>query len=220
MAEQFSQARLTKQFSLKTCAVDLDIQQKYLEYLETSNFESLPGEAYAKHWVKQYAEYLGMSPRNCLEKYLREKNIKHKLVEPEPETVSSNPSRKIFRSVFSRLNLRSFIIGIIILALVGYLGIFMFQTFEPPKISFNPPLTDQKTQDDSLIIAGQTEPGVQLWFNEQTILVNNDGTFNQQIPLAEGLNILTIRAKKKHSRTFEETIQIVKNSLPELINNQ
>jgi hypothetical protein len=92
--------------------------------------------------------------------------------------------------------------------------LFVYRTFEPPIITFDQPLTDQKTLATSMEIAGKTEVGAQLWFNDKNILVDGSGRFDQEIPLTDGLNIITIRAKKKHSRQFEQTVQIV-HTVPE-----
>lgn len=216
LAERFKYARESLKLSLEQCAEKLNIQKKYLSYLEQSDYDSLPGEVYAKTWIKLYAGLLGLDPIESLQSYQAEKARQSHIEESKP-TLAVHQHRDWKATVlnfFTPRVLRWSGLGLFCFLLLCYISLFVYRTFEPPIITFDQPLTDQKTLATSMEIAGKTEVGAQLWFNDKNILVDGSGRFDQEIPLTDGLNIITIRAKKKHSRQFEQTVQIV-HTVPE-----
>ncbi len=216
LAERFQASRENLKLSLDQCAEKLNIQRKYLNYLELSDYEALPGEVYAKTWIRLYAKLLGLDPVSCVSSYQAEKLRQANIEESKPTLAvhQSRDWRALLSSFFTPRILRWSGLGLISVLLLSYVSFFVYRTFEPPKIVFDQPLTDQKTLATNMVIKGKTEVGAQLWFNDKNILVDGNGHFDQDIPLTDGLNIITIRAKKKHSRQFEQTVQIV-HTVPE-----
>ena len=56
------------------------------------------------------------------------------------------------------------------------------------------------TSEAGIEVKGMTEPGSELSINDEIILTDNEGNFNQFINLKKGLNTLEITSKKKYSR--------------------
>jgi len=216
LAELFKVTREDLKLSLEQCAIKLNIQQKYLIYLEQSDYQSIPGEVYAKTWIRQYADLLGLDPITSVQRYQQEKARQSRIEEDRPTLAvhQGRDWRKMVSNLFTPRTLRWSGVGLLSLLLLSYISFSVYRTFEPPTIVFDQPLTDQKTLATSMVIKGKTEAGAQLWFNDKNILVDGIGRFTQDIPLTDGLNIITIRAKKKHSRQFEQTVQIV-HTVPE-----
>jgi len=50
----------------------LKIRKDHLEALEESNIQALPGRTYAIGFVRSYAEYLGLDPTQCVERFKAE----------------------------------------------------------------------------------------------------------------------------------------------------
>jgi len=63
------------------------------------------------------------------------------------------------------------------------------------------PNNNLKTGVSSIDIEGQSEPEVQLFINNELVLLDEDGKFITNVALSLGLNNLEINAKKKHSKT-------------------
>jgi len=55
--------------NLKEVEFDTKIRGKYIEALERDDFEYLPGEIYAKGFIKTYALYLGIDPLPLIQQY-------------------------------------------------------------------------------------------------------------------------------------------------------
>ena len=62
-------ARLRRGDDLATVSRALKIRRDHLEALEEDRFEALPGRAYAVGFVRSYADYLGLDPLQCVERF-------------------------------------------------------------------------------------------------------------------------------------------------------
>ena len=65
-------ARLRRGEEIRGIAHILHIRRDYLEALEESRYENLPGRAYAIGFVRSYAEYLGLDSQYVVERYKAE----------------------------------------------------------------------------------------------------------------------------------------------------
>jgi hypothetical protein len=65
-------ARERRQLSLDAVANDLCIRADYLAALENERFDRLPGAAYARAWLRVYAEYLDLDSSPLLAAYVAE----------------------------------------------------------------------------------------------------------------------------------------------------
>lgn len=55
--------------SVEQAAIALHIRPKYLHDLENGNLDAMPGKAYLRGYIKNYAEYLQLDSREVLEEY-------------------------------------------------------------------------------------------------------------------------------------------------------
>ena len=85
-------ARLRRGDDLATVSRALKIRRDHLEALEEDRFEALPGRAYAVGFVRSYADYLGLDPMQCVERFKGEiagRNEVQPTVGPPPEAETS-----------------------------------------------------------------------------------------------------------------------------------
>ena len=78
--------RLRRGEEIRSIAHILHIRRDYLEALEESRYEGLPGRAYALGFVRSYAEYLGLDSQHVVERYKSE--LDGDTLEEETETSS------------------------------------------------------------------------------------------------------------------------------------
>lgn len=107
-------------------------------------------------------------------------------------------AKKIFN--FSPRFFTTAAVSLSILACLTYIGWQLTLTYRAPKLAIAYPANNLITPVNQLTINGQTEPESLLQINHERILVAPDGSFTQTINLREGLNQITIEAKKKHSQ--------------------
>lgn len=208
VSEQLRKAREHRELSLETCAQRTEIQKKFLTSIEESHFEELPGEIYARAWIKKYAALLGLNTADIMISYEKERDMRKRMEIGRETRVTVTKIR-----LWSFLTLRRLSIIILVTAVLTYIGYLVYETVSPPHISFEP-AQGFKTQQDTILFRGQTEQGAILTINQKPIAIDTLGMFQEEIPLHEGLNTITILAKKKNSRSFMQEIPIARTLPP------
>jgi len=66
IGETLRAARETKGVSLQQAEEDTKIRKRYLEALEDEDYDIIPGRVYAKGFLRNYADYLGLNPDEML----------------------------------------------------------------------------------------------------------------------------------------------------------
>ena len=211
VSEQLRKGREQRELSLEECAKSIHIQPKFLQALEESKFDELPGEMYTRAWIRKYATYLDLDLKRLMISYDKERTIRNKATHDQ-KTSTFNVAHQLW----DFFTMRRLIILFAALILLGYVGVIIYQTISQPRIVLNIPLTGFRTQSNSIIIKGQTETGALVQINQQPIALDAHGIFEQELTLRDGLNTVHIEAQKKHSLAFIQDIPIIKTSLPGL----
>ena len=100
------------------------IRAKYLRALENEEWDLLPGPAYVRSFLREYAEALGLDPRPLLEEY---RSGHERPAEAEPAPIGP-PSRRSYGATPSPGISRGYLIaiavllGVIVLAAIGLLA--------------------------------------------------------------------------------------------------
>ncbi|GBF32780.1 hypothetical protein DCCM_0976 [Desulfocucumis palustris] len=93
---------------------DIKIRLKYLEALENEDYGVLPGKAYEKGFLKNYAQYLGLNPNEVIAAYLNEQRVEE---EPEPDVIEAPPPVKSG-------NGKRLVLGLLLAGVVLVVGVF------------------------------------------------------------------------------------------------
>ena len=75
LGERFKKVRLGKLWTLKRASKETGIAARYLEALERSFYDELPGEVYAKNFIRAYSKHLGLPPKDMLALYADERHV-------------------------------------------------------------------------------------------------------------------------------------------------
>ncbi len=204
-------ARYRTGLSLKIVARHVNVNKKYLEALEKEDWEKLPGEVYAKSFLKKYADFLNLPAKEINKINFAEiPCFKHK--EPTEDFI-----KKTKRADFISLPkvTRLIFLAFIILLLFVYLVWQINQILRPPKIIIFQPTIDLTTNQSTIILSGQTEPEVKLRLNNQDIFTDENNHFTQTINLQPGLNVIKIEGWKKYSKK-----QVVERKIIYEVNNK
>jgi transcriptional regulator with XRE-family HTH domain len=73
LGERLRDAREEQGISLPQAAADTRILQRYLVALEAGEYEHLPGDVYARGFLRNYGDYLGLSVEELIDQYRRER---------------------------------------------------------------------------------------------------------------------------------------------------
>ena len=73
LGERLREARESQGISISQAAVETRILQRYLIALEDGDYQHLPGDVYARGFIRNYADYLGLPAEELIELYRRER---------------------------------------------------------------------------------------------------------------------------------------------------
>lgn len=128
-----ARARHQHDLDMEMVANRLHIRRRYLEAIETGELDALPGDAYARGYVRSYARFLGLDSEEAVACFNEElsgvpTNKRHRFI-PEPTVEGYAPGR-----------------GTVILSVVAALLIYvcwwlMVEPSPPPRTE-TPPLPD------------------------------------------------------------------------------
>lgn len=209
LGDKLNKTRIDQDLSLEEVEANIKVQKKYLEALEEGQYNLLPGDIYAKAWLKLYGQFLGLPFQELIADYKIEKSVSEKLDKV------SEPIKDKRRFDFAFLKprfIKVFFIGLVVLVLVGYLGWEIKNIVSPPPVIIYQPQDNLRTNQNSILVEGHTEPEVQLTINNELVLLDENGDFSQNINLVFGLNNLSINAKKKHSQSTQIELDIFREN--------
>ena len=85
-----SSARTQRQVSIEELSWATKIRMEYLLALESGDFSVLPGDIFAKGYIKSYARYIGLDPNEAIAFYLQcvKGHCEEPAEVPAPEPVS------------------------------------------------------------------------------------------------------------------------------------
>jgi cytoskeleton protein RodZ len=169
-------ARLRRGDDLATVSRTLKIRKDHLEALEEDRLEALPGRTYAVGFVRSYADYLGLDPVQCVERFKGE--IAGRQEAPAPVSLAPDSSE-------SRLPHGWVIIAVVLLGLVVYGAYHLAKSADsllhPPVAAVParilPPPASQQSQP---------KPVVQAVVPQQTAPATPPGSTPSTVPAANG----------------------------------
>ena len=212
LGERLKASRESLDITLPQAANRTNISAKYLLALESGNYSQLPGEVYTKSFLRVYAKFLHLSPKDILALYQSEQKIY-----TNTRTGDINDLKKPVERV-SRVNLlatpkliRSLAVSALALTCLVYLGFKMQNMIAPPKLAVDKPINNLVTNDKFVQVAGQVEKETTLDINGQQASVDKNGNFAEVINLQAGVNNIEILAQKKHGQQLRVYRQVVVN---------
>ncbi len=212
LSERLKNNRETRGLSLSQAAAETNIGIKYLEALEQGEYDKLPGEVYAKSFIKAYAKYLGLRPDDFLEAFKTELNIYAKTKSNYSFKHKKPVERIAARHLLVTPKLvRGIIIGLLALTCLVYLGLKISRIMSPPLLIVSQPAEQLITQESFIQVSGQAEAESTLEINGQQVLLDKNGYFNETIDLQPGVNVIELVAVNRHGRRTAATRQIILN---------
>jgi len=99
IGECLRNAREERKIPIAQVARDTKIRERYIAAMEAGDFSVMPARAYARGFVRMYAEYLGIDPHPLIEKLSREeRDAARSVFAPEEDTpAAAIPWRRILR---------------------------------------------------------------------------------------------------------------------------
>ena len=197
--------REKREIDLFEVAKNINVNIKYLRAIEEGNYKELPKGIYSKIFFKKYIDFLGVRHKNIVNDFIKEQNRNQNF-----------ESNIFFNRVVSWKNLlslpkiiRNISIFIVIIIFLLYLFFCFKNIFAAPFLEIIHTSENQIISEYYINIEGRTEPESVVKVNGQIILINESGSFSEDIHLKSGINTIVINAKKKYSQENEIVRQIL-----------
>lgn len=198
VGELLKKTRLEKEIELSDVERETRIRSSFIKALEEGDYSKLPSPAYARGFLKNYVQLLGLDTQMVLALFRREFDSQQeaKLL---PGRLSQIPPRSI-RITFVTL--------VLVLLFVGFLSFFFFQYkgfLTSPPLQVNSPSQNEVVQEDMITVAGKTDPDATIVINDKVVALTPDGSFAEIIPVFKGDFTITVVAKNRLGRETKLT---------------
>lgn len=198
LGEMLRSAREARGLDRSRIERDTRIRERYLSALERGAYDELPGEVYARGFLRSYAKYLGLDPDAMLALYRLETRTS-----PAGTAVSRGRPRSrpaTGRTFVITPNVVSAaILTVLVGGLVAYLGYQLVTFARTPDLRILEPAGDVREHGgDTIVISGVTEPNARvsvsgLTENPRTV-ADDEGRFAVTVELVPGSNLVTLTA--------------------------
>ncbi len=215
VGDRLRDAREAKGVDLFRVERDTKIRHKFLGALEDGDFADLPGDVYARGFLRNYASYLGLDADEVEEEWRRE--VGATMPVREPAFVGPRPLTMRRGILFQRSHLA--IVGVVIIvAVVGiYFGYQVTRFLSYPTVGVTSPGAARitlPTGTNGYSLTGTSTPGATIqisWDNQaaKTTIADEVGHWSFSAILHPGANQFDITAENLDTLHASKTQQIV-----------
>lgn len=196
------EARETKRLTVDEVEAATKIRAKFLLAIETDDYSSLPSLAYAKGFVKNYAEYLGI-PVSTIFAFFRRQTMEISRSAILPKGVARSLNRTWLQLTPGRFLIFLFV-GLAVTFLT-YLGLQYGQLQSPPRLAIEAPAESALVVVKKVELLGSTDLDATVVVNGISVLVRGDGKFFDQVTIEPGVNTITVTATSRYGKTTTVT---------------
>lgn len=202
--EILKEARLAKKISLKQVETSTKIRYDFLKALEENDFQKLPSLVSTRGFLKNYAEFLGLTPEPILAIFRRD--FAHK----KGKIILQGMVEPINKPKFNwtpKLTLISFLV-LFFLGLAGWLGYQYFSLMKNPFLEIYTPQDGQQIKNEKIEVIGRADPDSLVTVNNQSVFLSEQGEFRYKLELFPGENTIVVEAKSKLGRKTQQQREI------------
>lgn len=192
------EAREKKHVTFEQAELATKIRLKFLEAIEADDYTKLPSLTYAKGFVQNYSEYLGLDRTHVLAFFRRQSR------ETPGSLLLPNKEDHVLSRAPLRMTPRRFLMLIVtslVVLFAGYLALQYAALQRPPILSLESPRENIVTSDKRIDIIGKTDPDATVTINNISVLIRKDGKFFDQVALEHGVNKIIITAASRYGKT-------------------
>lgn len=214
VGEKLREAREIRGVDLFRVERDTKIRSKYLAALEDGEFAELPGDVYARGFLRNYATYLGLDADEMEEEWRDEAGQAQPLT---PTIVGPQPMTVRRRVVLQQSHVVAGIVAVIVLVVAAYFGFQLTRYLSYPTLavaSAGPSPIVVQMGATTYVLKGTATAGatILISYNGQnpTIVVADDaGNWTFTAPLSSGSNQFDITAKNLDTSHASQTTRVV-----------
>lgn len=182
------------------------IRRPLLCAIERGAFCEIPEQFYRTIIVKTYSEYLGCSWDSVEPEYQREVMY----TTPHNQEIST-PTQGVKKKdlVVAPRMIKNGALGLGMIGAAAYIFFLVYGALQPPHLVVSNPPDNYQSAGHSTVIEGRVPEESDVRINGQRVLKRKDGTFQQEVLLSQGVNIINVSAAKKYSKEVVVTRKVL-----------
>lgn len=199
LGECLAQRRVAMGLTLAQAAAQVHVNPAYLQALESSLHEQLPGTVYAVAFVKAYARLVGLDVGEAAQRYRSELKIAQAARGETGEQWRVVARTRWWQLLVPPRVVRNAGMALVVTLCLTYLGFKVEAIVRAPLLVLTSPADELLSDHPLLTVAGQTEAGGSVTINGQEVRLDPQGRFATPLDLQPGVNLIRITARKNHS---------------------
>ena len=210
LGEYLRKVRLGAEVSLEEVSQKTRINAKYLRAIEDGAYADISiGEIYLLNFIRAYGAFLGVNIEKIVAQHHAEKHVMEWRLQHRPLGVKRTFSLIDF--VMNANFLRFSALTFVLLALLSYFGYQAFLSSAKPDLIISYPTDNLVVTKPRIMVRGETEPEADLKINDQHVLVRETGSFEEEIDLKSGINLIVVTASKKNKHAAKAVLRVLVN---------
>ena len=206
VGEILKSAREKASLSYSDIEQSIKIRADNLELLEKNDFSKIRGGGIiARGFIKNYAEFLGLSAKDSLAIFRRD------FQEAETGEIVPRGMVKPFKTpkfAWTPKLTAGFGLVFVFLLLAGYLFYQYFLFLASPRLSLSSPGNGALEKQSVVMVVGKTDPDASLFIDKKIKSVDEDGSFKEEVVLSPGENEIVIEAVSRKGKTSKIVRQV------------
>lgn len=185
----------------------IGIAPKVVTLIEEEGFSRLGGWVYVKTYGERYLAHFGLLNDETRDMLRREWEI----ASLKEKRQLKLPTWRDRLAEFGRKNSSFFIAG----SAAGF-AVFFYFTYQvvtllsnPPLVIFEPGAQFSAAHENSAVIRGSTREEVKVTINRRPVIVSADGSFNERLYLAPGVNKIVVTASSINGKSDEKSFYVL-----------
>jgi len=208
LSEYLAEVRKNLNLTLKEVSDKTGIKPQFLQSLESGDFKVLPADVYVLGFLRQLAQLYSVEAESLINQYKKEKGI-HKQMVKQADLLNAAWYRQYWQKLVITPKIVSLVLGAAFIVLTfGYIIWQVWSINKTPSLQIFEPPNNAVIKGSFVLVRGQTDPGLAVTVNDQSIFVDDKGDFQNQLGLSPGAKQITITAKNRFNKEASQTLNI------------
>jgi transcriptional regulator with XRE-family HTH domain len=214
VGERLRDAREVRGVDLHRVERDTKIRSKYLAALEAGEFADLPGDVYARGFLRNYATYLGLDADEIEDEWRQEGGD---LVPAKPVIAAPKPLTMRRKVTFQGSHVVIGVVAVIVLVVAGYFGYQLTRYLSYPTlrvVSAGASPVTLLSGTTSYVLSGTATPNTTVliaYDGHEPISVpaDGDGHWTYQAVVTDGRHQFDVTAKNLDTSHASNTVRLI-----------
>lgn len=215
LGEKIRKLRSEYRMSFAEVSRSTKIPIKYLEYLESAEYDKLPADVYVRGYLRSYARHLGLAEETLIKLYEKEQHI-NKNLGRERTVFGIKPRVPLQGSGFVVTSKELLIGGVVSVLFV--IGVYLYQEFRSfvsdPYLVVMEPINGARVVEAGLRLSGKADARAVVSVNDALVLVASDGNFYEDLVLHPGQNTIVVVAKNRFDKEKKIVLSVEADIAP------